>query len=362
MSDIPLQKKRNNKLDMLRGHYLVAILVDHISYYGGISLFTLYNGNGRLWTSAAEGFIFLSGFFVSYVYYPKVLNGSFNRVLKSLWRRAFILYLWSAALTLIYVSITLYLARLPGPTGYIRYNNFSEMLIDTLLLRFSYGWADLLPLYVLLLLSAPVILYLFQKNLSLFVVVISFLIWLINLQEIECARFCISFFDLSSWQFLFVLGMYVAAHKETFKGIYIKISSRYSSMLLLGILFVFSLLASIAHKYWGYFQEYSSFLEIVFNTETLGPGRIIVFGIWLMFFYAVIEKYYFYIDRYLGWLLLKFGRNSLVTYIAQSVLLFTLFYIPIKYNFYITTVVNLVSIYLVWLLVSYIHETQKKKL
>ncbi len=217
MSQISHHKKRNSKLDMLRGHYLVAILVDHVSYYGGISLFTFYNGNGRLWTSAAEGFIFLSGFFVSYVYYPKMIDDSAKRVFKSLWRRAITLYIWSVALTLVYVALTLGLGKFPGPTGFINYDSYSNLLVDTMLLRFSYGWADLLPLYVLLLLTAPIILYLFKRNLSVIVLLTSFLLWFTNLYEIECVRFCVSFFDLSSWQFMFVLGMFTAAHKNVFR-------------------------------------------------------------------------------------------------------------------------------------------------
>ena len=52
--------QRNSKLDLLRGHYLLAILIDHFSYYTGTSFFVLYNGNGKLWVSAAEGFVFFT--------------------------------------------------------------------------------------------------------------------------------------------------------------------------------------------------------------------------------------------------------------------------------------------------------------
>jgi len=63
--------KRNLKLDLLRGFFITIMLVDHVTFYVGKNIFYYLNGSGNLWVSPAEGFVFISGYMVGFIYYPK---------------------------------------------------------------------------------------------------------------------------------------------------------------------------------------------------------------------------------------------------------------------------------------------------
>src|SRR5689334_18236761 len=56
---------RDLRLDFLRGFAVLAMVVDHI---GGPSWLYALTGGNKFYTSAAEGFIFISGLLVGVVY------------------------------------------------------------------------------------------------------------------------------------------------------------------------------------------------------------------------------------------------------------------------------------------------------
>src|SRR5579871_6283932 len=56
---------RDLRIDLLRGLAVLAMVIDHIA---GPSKLYLLTGGNRFYTSAAEGFIFLSGLTVGLVY------------------------------------------------------------------------------------------------------------------------------------------------------------------------------------------------------------------------------------------------------------------------------------------------------
>jgi len=328
---------------------LLAILVDHLNYYTGNSIFTFYNGNGRLWVSAAEGFVFLSGFFVSYVYYPKLAGGAVKNTFKILFKKSRNLYLWSIFLTLGYTALALNTNRYPMTLNVDSVSILKDLVLNTLILRHVYGWADILVLYIPLLLLAPIILLLFKKRLSWLVLALSVLIWSLNFKNTNCTLACVSFFELTSWQLIFVLGMLAGFYKDNLAKLYRYIKEfrliKYSIVLLFIITVLLSVLNNISDNY-----KYPS--DLLFNTETLGIGRIIIFALWFTVFYMFIEKYKTFITKYLGWLYLTLGQNSLRTYIVQSTVLFGFFYLPLPYSFWLNSIYYLFAILVTWLTVT----------
>lgn len=72
MVGITIQGKtvRIEALDILRGLFLVVILINHIALFPNI--FMLFTGKSELWFSAAEGFMTVSGVLVGYIYTNKM--------------------------------------------------------------------------------------------------------------------------------------------------------------------------------------------------------------------------------------------------------------------------------------------------
>jgi hypothetical protein len=100
-ADIKGKSKRILAFDLIRGFFLLVILVDHVELYpNGLDLFT---GKGRLWVSAAEGFFFMSGLLIGMIYKRRLALGM-KFIFKKMWTRAAELYLVGTGLTLIYLA------------------------------------------------------------------------------------------------------------------------------------------------------------------------------------------------------------------------------------------------------------------
>src|SRR5438045_1113066 len=93
-----LRRQRIVTLDILRGIFMLTMIVDHLHFFPG--LFEWFTGRGELWVSAAEGFFLVSGLLVGYIYAPKMAQHLRSATLR-IWRRAAVLYAVSVSLTTI---------------------------------------------------------------------------------------------------------------------------------------------------------------------------------------------------------------------------------------------------------------------
>ena len=346
-------KSRNKVLDLLRGHYLLAILIDHFNRFP--SIYELYNAKGNLWVSAATGFVFMSGYLIGLVSLSKLQRHGFTFASKSLLRRGLKLYFVSVALTLVYSNIGLALGSWPDIGVGIKYTNFLDQLLQALLFNYTYGWADLLIFYSILILISPLILWFLHKECWKSVLLVSFSLWLYGIITPGVQRVSASYFSLISWQFLFVLGMLVAYHRgfvsALYRRMFVEQSSLLAKLVLAGVFFG-SVVLSYLDVYRGVFAGTpKQIISVLFEKVELGPGRLLLFFIWFVFFYTLFLYLERPLSKYFGWLFLTFGENSLLTYVVQSAVLFASFYISVPYtslnNFVYTTAAILVTVVLV---------------
>ena len=346
---------RNKVLDILRGHYLVAILVDHL--YRFPSLFEFYNGRGMLWVSAAEGFVFISGYLLGVINSPKLDTHGFWHVAGKLLKRAIKLHMISVFFTVVYSLIGLNAGYYPTIGQSIKYTNFWEIVLNALFLRYAYGWADLLLLYVILVALSPVIIYAVHRGFWYLVIFVSFTFWAGNLYFTDLPMISGSVFPLLAWQFMFVLGIVASKYRyklSEYYGKYFRANKKLPIYLLLVVVLA-SLTLSVQDFYYGMFSgPVKDWLVFLFDKYKLGPGRIVLFFVWFTFLYLATHLFYKQIVKYFGWLYLVFGENSLTTYIIQSIVLFSWFYFPqylIPGDFWTNTAVTAVVILLVLLAV-----------
>lgn len=346
---IPTPKsKRILAFDLIRGFLLVVILIDHVELYP--SLFDLFTGRGRLFVSAAEGFFFLSGLLIGMVYKRRLSLGM-KFIFKKMWSRALELYLASVALTLGYT----YWAIKSGHT-FIKYGlpdpiNWHHTIMETLLMRYGFGWADFLARFVILMLIAPFVFYLIAHRKWWLAAAGILVAWLFRGQS----------FTLS-WQIIFnggiLAGYYwneVQAWLSHFKAptkrslkkalsivAAITFAVSWASVYLLSLLNqkLVGLPAWLAHfttawnhvnyDIWVYAQKW-----------TIGSVRILLFALWFMWLFMWVNKHEDKINKFSKGVLELLGRNSLFVYIWHSLIIFVfkLFIPPITplwENFLIT--------------------------
>ncbi len=150
---------RVGSIDFWRGAVLIAILVDHIP---GNMLESVTPRNFGL-SDSSEAFVFLSGLSVGLVYLPRARKLGPPAVARGCFQRALKLYGVHVALTIAALVIFACAWRVSGVDELIAAHGRSfvfaspaEGLVGIALLSHQLGYFNILPLYIVLMLWAPV--------------------------------------------------------------------------------------------------------------------------------------------------------------------------------------------------------------
>jgi enterochelin esterase-like enzyme len=321
------ESARDLRLDFLRGFAVVAMIVDHV---GGPSWLYAFTGGNRFYTSAAEGFIFLSGLLVGLVYGRIVAREGFASGMRKALARAGVLYLLTVSVTLPLLVISEVL-ELPWARG-VYFTDPLALVIGVLTLHRTYYLIDVMALYTLLLALAPVALYLLVQGHTRWLLAGSWGLWLAfqiapEQAEVPWTIAGNYLFHFSAWQVFFFTGMALGYHRDRVASWF---SARTQRVLLvltglgfLGLLVLYRLDDSV----WQWLParnpalaESSELLVLLFGKGDVRPGRllasIVVFG----FLFLLVTVAWRPLYRSLGWLLMPLGQNALYAYTAHIVL------------------------------------------
>lgn len=213
--EVPLmgQGERDLRLDFLRGVGQWMIFVDHIPY-NFLNWFTLRNYG---FCDAAEFFVYISGYSIGFAYGPAARAGEMVAATKRLWTRATQLYVAHVFLFLFFTAqVSRAARRFDNPMYKDEFNvaqflaNPDVMIQQALLLTYKPVNLDVLPLYIVLVVAAPLILWglLRRPHLTL---VCSGLLYVVsrhfgwNLPSFPDGHW---YFNPFAWQFLFVFGIW----------------------------------------------------------------------------------------------------------------------------------------------------------
>ena len=205
--------QRDLRLDLMRGIGQWMVFLDHIPY-DVVSWLTLRNYG---LSDAAEFFVFISGYTAGFVYGPAVRAGQFLPLAKRLLKRAWQLYVTHIFLFLAFVAQISRAARHSDNPMYGNEYNiilFLEhpdvMIGQALLLKFKPVDLDVLPLYIVLVLMLPIILYGMARRpnwalagSAIFYALTRRYDW--NLPSFPSGSW---YFNPFAWQFLFVIGVW----------------------------------------------------------------------------------------------------------------------------------------------------------
>lgn len=317
-------------IDVLRGIFLFAIVVNHLQLFPNI--FVFFTGGTALWVSFASGFFAVSGLVFAYIY--KSYQSSFTSLIKKSWGRALKLYLWTISLTTFFT-----LWSNTGPKIFeknalweITSQNWKDLLLNTLTFKYVYGWHDFLPYYVLFLLFAPFVLLGFKKLGTKIMLVFSLFVWLLRGTNTYLAQ-----------QIIFIGGMALGFN-------YHYLEDRYSSLnkkkkMLIIRFFYFSFITTLVAcllsvflfkdvlmylKMFGYIssstQEFllskNSVLNLYFDKGLLNAGRLILAPIWHGALFIFVSKHLDDFANIFGGLFPRWGKNSLFVYLIHSIVVF----------------------------------------
>ena len=208
-------KGRDYRLDLLRGFANWAIFLDHIPN-NAVNWLTQRNYG---FSDAADLFVFISGYTASFVYARMMLERGFVIGSTRLIKRAWQIYVAHIILFVMYIAEIGYLSqRYNDPNLENEFNvagfmhNPAETLYQGLILAFKPVNMDVLPLYILLMVVFPPVLWAMLRRPDM-TLGASFLLYLAarhfgwNLHAYPTGSW---YFNPFCWQLLFVFGGWFA--------------------------------------------------------------------------------------------------------------------------------------------------------
>ncbi len=209
-------KIRDLRLDFFRGLALWLIFLDHVPS-NVVAWFTLRNFG---FSDAAEMFVFISGYTAAFVYGRVMLERGFVVASTRIWKRAWQIYVAFVFLFMIYLAqISWVASRFENPL-YIEEMNLLHFLqrpevviVEALALRFLPANVDVLPLYIVLMLFFPFVVWMLLRAPAA-ALGFSFVLYVFaytqswNLPAYPDEK--VWYFSPYAWQFLFVIGAWCA--------------------------------------------------------------------------------------------------------------------------------------------------------
>ena len=212
---LPAGAERELRLDLFRGLALWLIFIDHLPA-NVLTWFTIRNYG---FSDATEIFIFISGYTAAFVYGRAMLEVGFVIATARIMRRVWQIYVAHVFLFTIFLAEISYVAaRFDNPLyseemGIMDFLKQPDVtIIQALLLRFRPANMDVLPLYIVLMLFLPLILWLMKWRPDV-TLALSVLLYAVTWQfDLYLSAYPNGFwtFNPFAWQLLFVFGAWCA--------------------------------------------------------------------------------------------------------------------------------------------------------
>jgi hypothetical protein len=263
-----------------------------------------------------------------------------------MWTRALELYIVGVGLTFLFLVWAIYTGHggikdMPQPLDWGHYS------VQALLMRYTFGWADFLVRFAILMLIAPFVFWLVAKRKW----------WLALIGIITVWWFRGTGFTYS-WQLVFngaiIVGFYWQEIRNQFGALkartrsLIKRSWAALAALTFSASYASVFVLSLLNHLWGdgllpTWLQHLTFTWDWLNADiwlyadkwTMGPLRILLFLIWFPVLYWIVRRYEQQIGSYTKGVVEMLGQNSLFVYTAHAfiVLAFRLYLIPAHTNF-----------------------------
>lgn len=211
----PIATGRDLRLDLFRGLALWLIFLDHIPS-NVVNWVTLRNFG---FSDATEIFVFISGYTAAFVYGRALSERGFLLASARILRRAWQVYVAHVFLFVIFLAQIAYVALSFENPLYAEEMNILDflkqpdvMLVQALLLKFKPVNMDVLPLYIVLLVGFPPLLW-FLTNKPIIAIAGSLCLYVLaarfnlNLPAYPSGQWI---FNPFAWQLLFVFGAWCA--------------------------------------------------------------------------------------------------------------------------------------------------------
>jgi hypothetical protein len=309
------QGRRDFRIDLLRGFCVFVMIVDHVG--GETSWLYALTGGNRLYVSAAEGFVLLSGVTMGMVHNATIHRQGIRAMLQKVFGRAWFLYGVTVLLTIVFAAVSTELgtpyAELMTPA-----KGKLDFTFSVVTFHRTYSLTDILVLYTLLVAAAGPALWLISRGHTAVVLGASATAWMVaqlGPERVPRAwQIVDGGFPFSAWQLIFFLGLAIGYHRDRI-GRFLRLRG----LLAFGIGAVVALyvVRAVATAMLGAGGDPAEVHELLFDKNEARIGRILALFAAAAFAYSAVTLAWAPLRRYTGVVLLPMGQRALFAYSVQ---------------------------------------------
>lgn len=351
------EKRRIYEFDILRGLFILIIIVDHLQFWP--SPLRYITGEGRLWVSAAEGFFLISGLLVGYIRAYKDQRKPLGDISKKLLQRAFLLYVWGVGVTFAVTGFTLLIGShelLPKLPNSVQLASPLTFVGSVLTMNFFNDWIYFLRLYAIMLAITPIFLWMLRHSYERVVIIFMLAAYITSFAWVEGAlQWQVFFFGAALLGYkLEAIGAWLGRHRTIKLAATTALVGSTIITMVLSYFFVLGWeLVENPDWHWMDREQYVAIRAVIdpwFSSNPMSVGRIILSFLWMGGLFMFVHTFRRYVMQLLGWLLIPLGGRSLSAYCLQALLLpIIVVTIPISGSF-MNTLIAIGTILLCWLL------------
>jgi hypothetical protein len=301
---------RDPRLDWIRGYCLFMMIADHIQDRSALYFLT---GGTTFFISAAEAFYFISGLTLGMVTARESWLVASKRVLS----RALVLYRTAAIMTVGFGLLGAYTTvqfwgsdeRNRPLFDWVR-SNFLEFLTSVLTLRTGTSGQEILILYVVYMVVAPVALFFLMRRMGWLVLLGMVAVYVTHLLQpgIFKQPFA-SYFEPYEWHMLFFGGLVLGFHRKDVVNFFAKIPVL-SRILEVAVLVTAGVFMWIFANNFSAWPELPTLLDIK-NRWLMPPVQLALVALYLQAAFIIVSHFWKPLRAGLGWFLEPLGRSSL---------------------------------------------------
>jgi hypothetical protein len=301
---------RDPRLDWIRGYCLFMMIADHIQDRSALYVLT---GGTEFYISAAEAFYFISGLTLGMVTARESWAVASRRVLS----RALVLYRTAVIMTLGFGLLGAFTAvqfwgsdeRNRPLFEWIR-NSPLEFLTNVLTLRTGTSGQEILILYVVYMVVAPVALFFLMRRMGWLVVLGIVAVYVAHLlQPAIFKQPFATYFEPYEWHTLFFGGLVLGFHRKDVINFFAKIPVL-SRILEVAVLVTAGVFMWIFANNFSVWPELPKLLDLE-NRWAMPPVQLALVALYLQAAFIVVSHLWKPLRAGLGWFLEPLGRASL---------------------------------------------------
>ncbi|MEM6430319.1 MAG: OpgC domain-containing protein [Deinococcota bacterium] len=317
--------KRDLRLDWLRGYALFAMSINHAGFDSYLQFMT---GNASFLISAAEVFLFISGYTLGFIAKGRDLGKVVMRTLN----RAWTVYLVAIGIAFAFAALALATDLiLWDDVSATSYGDLLEWGINVITMKEALHGSDILIAYVIYLALAPLALWGLLTGHTGKVLAATIIIYLLSQLSLDATALPVaSFRHLAANDILF-FGAMVLGFQRNWLGRTWRTwkPSRIIDGLVISVCLL--LLVGYATNFTGFPAVLQDFLranELGLREFVMPLPSLLIVLLYIRAAFILTTRWWQPLNRSLGWLLIPLGQASLFTFVMHLVAMPVLFNTP----------------------------------